>query len=217
MLTNKYAEGYPGRRYYGGCQYVDIAETLAIERVNKLFGCDFANVQPHSGAQANAGAVPGAAAARRHLPGPQPRGRRPSDAWLARSTCRASGSSRCPIACGATTSRIDMDEVAQACARAQAEGDHRRRLGLSARSSTSRRFREIADEVGAKLMVDMAHFAGLVAGGVHPTPGAACPCHHHDHAQDAARPARRHDPDQRRGHSPRRSTRRCSPASRAAR
>ena len=79
LLTNKYAEGYPGRRYYGGCQYVDIVETLAIERVTRLFGCKFANVQPHSGASANAAVFAhGADAAGRYIPRTQPRGRRPS-------------------------------------------------------------------------------------------------------------------------------------------
>ena len=77
MLTNKYAEGYPGKRYYGGCQYVDIVEQLAIDRAKKLFGCGFANVQPHSGSQANQGVFIALAAAGRHHPGLEPRGRRP--------------------------------------------------------------------------------------------------------------------------------------------
>ena len=83
VLTNKYAEGLPGRRYYGGCQYVDVAENLAIERVTKLFGCEFANVQPHSGASGQRRRLHGADAARRHLHGAQPRRRRPSDPRLA--------------------------------------------------------------------------------------------------------------------------------------
>ena len=104
VLTNKYAEGYPGRRYYGGCEYVDVAETLAIERAKQLFGCGFANVQPHSRRPGQPGGVPGAAAAGRHLHGPRPRRRRPPDPRLDAPTCRASGSSRCPIRCGARTS-----------------------------------------------------------------------------------------------------------------
>ncbi len=84
VLTNKYAEGYPGRRYYGGCQYVDIVEQLAIDRAKKLFGCGFANVQPNSGSQANQGVFNALAAAGRHHPRPQPRRRRPPDARLAR-------------------------------------------------------------------------------------------------------------------------------------
>ncbi len=83
VMTNKYAEGYPGRRYYGGCQYVDDAETLAIERAKKLFDCSFANVQPHSGAQANQAVFFALHAAGRHLHGPRSRGRRPPDPWRA--------------------------------------------------------------------------------------------------------------------------------------
>ncbi len=168
VLTNKYAEGYPGRRYYGGCEFVDDAEALAIERARKLFDCAYANVQPHSGAQANQGAFmalvkPGdtilglALAAGGHLThGAAPN---QSGKWF---NAVQYGVSR-------DDGRIDFDEVA-GLAR-----EHRPRLIIAGGSAYPRvldfaRFREIADEVGAYLLVDMAHFAGLVAGGVHPSP-----------------------------------------------
>jgi glycine hydroxymethyltransferase len=168
VLTNKYAEGLPGRRYYGGCQYVDVAETLAIERVTKLFGCKFANVQPHSGASANAAAFMALMA--------------PGDVFMGLnlaagghlthgSPVNMSGRWFKPIPYGVRRDdhRIDFDEVAKLARQ------FRPKLiiaGGSAypRTFDFRRFREIADEVGAKLLVDMAHFAGLVAGGVHPSP-----------------------------------------------
>ncbi len=98
VLTNKYAEGYPGRRYYGGCEWVDQAETIAIERAKKLFDCAFANVQPHSGVQANHGGVHGADAARRHLHGAQSRPPAAISPTARRSICRANGSRPCPMA-----------------------------------------------------------------------------------------------------------------------
>lgn len=168
VLTNKYAEGYPGRRYYGGCQYVDIAEELAIERAKKLFDCAFANVQPHSGSQANQGvfmalAKPGdtilglSLAAGGHLTHGSPVNM--SGKWFkpVHYTVRRQDH------------RIDHDEV-----RALAK-EHRPRIIIAGGSAYPRTidfaaFRQIADEVGAYLMVDMAHFAGLVAGGVHPSP-----------------------------------------------
>ena len=168
VLTNKYAEGYPGRRYYGGCEFVDIAETLAIERAKRLFGCRFANVQPHSGAQANQAVLvallqPGdtilgmALAAGGHLT----HGARPN----------LSGKWFNAIAYGVRRhdARIDFDEVEQLARQ------HRPKLIIAGGSAYSRiiefaRFRAIADDVGAHLMVDMAHFAGLVAGGVYPSP-----------------------------------------------
>ena len=168
VLTNKYAEGYPGRRYYGGCEFVDLVETLAIERAKRLFECGFANVQPHSGAQANQAVFvallePGdtilgmALAAGGHLT----HGARPN----------LSGKWFNAIAYGvrADDGRIDFDEV-ESLAR-----EHRPKLIIAGGSAYSRiidfaRFRAIADDVGAHLMVDMAHFAGLVAGGVYPSP-----------------------------------------------
>ena len=168
VLTNKYAEGYPGRRYYGGCQYVDMVETLAIERAKKLFGAQFANVQPNSGSQANQAVFlallqPGDTfmgldlKAGGHLTHGSPVN--VSGKWF-----RAVSYSVRP-----DDHLIDMDEV-EAVAR-----EHRPKLIIAGGSAYSRfwdfeRFRRIADEVGACLMVDMAHFAGLVAGGVHPSP-----------------------------------------------
>jgi len=168
VLTNKYAEGYPGRRYYGGCQYVDIAEELAIERAKRLFGCAFANVQPHSGSQANQGvflalAKPGdtilglSLAAGGHLTHGSP--------------VNMTGKWFKPVHYSVRRQdhRIDHDEV-----RALAK-EHRPRIIIAGGSAYPRvidfaAFRQIADEVGAYLMVDMAHFAGLVAGGAHPSP-----------------------------------------------
>jgi glycine hydroxymethyltransferase len=168
VLTNKYAEGYPGRRYYGGCGFVDIAERLAIDRAKRLFGCDFANVQPHAGAPANQAVFlallsPGdpilgmSLAAGGHLTHGAPPNL--SGKWFRAATY------------GVRTddARIDFDEVER-----QAE-THRPRLIIAGGSAYPRiidfaRFRAIADRVGAYLMVDMAHFAGLVAGGVHPSP-----------------------------------------------
>ncbi|MBM3568845.1 MAG: serine hydroxymethyltransferase [Alphaproteobacteria bacterium] len=168
VLTNKYAEGYPGRRYYGGCEFVDRAESLAIERATRLFGCKFANVQPHSGAQANQAAFfallqPGdvfmglSLAAGGHLTHGSP--------------VNLSGKWFKPVAYTVRREdqRIDMDEVARLAR------EHRPKLIVAGGSAYPRRidfagFRRIADEVGARLMVDMAHFAGLVAGGAHPSP-----------------------------------------------
>src|SRR5689334_7350103 len=168
VLTNKYAEGLPGKRYYGGCQYVDVAERLAIERITKLFGCNFANVQPHSGASANAEVFfallqPGDTfmglnlAAGGHLTHGSP--------------VNMSGKWFKPVPYGVRRDdhRIDMEEVARLAR------EHKPKLIIAGGSAYPRiidfrAFREICDEVGAKLMVDMAHFAGLVAAGVHPSP-----------------------------------------------
>ena len=168
VLTNKYAEGYPGKRYYGGCQFVDVAETLAIERAKKLFECGFANVQPHSGAQANQAVFLALL--------------QPGDTFMGLdlncgghlthgSPVNMSGKWFNPVPYGVRSddNLIDMNEVAR-IARAS-----KPKLILAGGSGYSRfwdfaRFREIADEVGALFMVDMAHFAGLVAGGVHPSP-----------------------------------------------
>jgi glycine hydroxymethyltransferase len=170
VLTNKYAEGYPGRRYYGGCQYVDVAERLAIERARKLFGTAFPNVQPHSGASANAAAFMALM--------------NPGDTFLGLNLAagghlthgmklNVSGKwfNAIPYNVRRDDHRIDMDEVASLAR------EHRPKVIVAGGSAYPRiidfrRFREIADEVGAYLMVDMAHFAGLVAGGVHPSPVA---------------------------------------------
>ena len=131
MLTNKYAEGYPGRRYYGGCEDVDVAERLAIERAKQLFGCGFANVQPHSGAQANQAVVPGAAAAGRHHPRHEPGRGRPSDPRRRAQPVRQVVPRR-PIRRAARGRAARLRGAGAAGARRAAQADHRRRLGLSA-------------------------------------------------------------------------------------
>ena len=167
-MTNKYAEGYPGARYYGGCEWVDVAETLAIERAKKLFGAQFANVQPNSGSQMNQAVFlallqPGDTfmgldlAAGGHLTHGAPVNM--SGKWFKAA----------PYTVRRDDHLIDMDEIAHQRRGGQAEADHCRRFGLFA-AWDFKRFREIADSVGAYLMVDMAHFAGLVAGGVHASP-----------------------------------------------
>jgi len=172
VLTNKYAEGYSGRRYYGGCQFVDIAEDLAIERARKLFNCAFANVQPHSGAQANQ-AVNMALI----KPGDTILGMDLASGGHLTHGARVNQSGKWfhAVQYGVTreTNLIDYDQVA-----ALAE-EHRPRLIIAGGSAIARqidfaRFREIADAVGAWFHVDMAHFAGLVAGGQHPNPLDHC-------------------------------------------
>ena len=168
VLTNKYAEGLPGRRYYGGCQFVDVAESLAIERVTKLFGCRFANVQAHSGASANVAAFlalmqPGdtflglSLAAGGHLTHGSPVNL--SGRWF----------KPVPYTVRPDDHRIDYEQMRKLAQ------EHRPKVIIAGGSAYPRiidfrRCREIADEVGAYVMVDMAHFAGLVAGGVHPSP-----------------------------------------------
>src|SRR2546423_2228678 len=168
VLTNKCAEGYPGRRYYGGCQFVDIAETIAIERAKKLFGCNFANVQPNSGSQMNQAVFlalmnPGDTfmgldlAAGGHLTHGSPVNM--SGKWF----------KAVHYGVRRDDQLIDMDDVARIARTSKPK------IIIAGATAYSRfwdfkRFREIADEVGAYLMVDMAHFAGLVAGGVHPSP-----------------------------------------------
>ena len=167
-LTNKYAEGLPGKRYYGGCQYVDIAEQLAIDRVTQLFGCAFANVQPHSGASANAEVFFALM--------------QPGDTFMGLNLAAGGHLSHgmalnmsgkwfkpVPYNVRREDQRIDMDEVLKLAK------EHKPKLIIAGGSAYPRiidfkRFREICDEVGALLMVDMAHFAGLVAGGAHPSP-----------------------------------------------
>ena len=168
VLTNKYAEGYPGRRYYGGCEVVDVAESLAIERAKAVFGAEWANVQPHSGAQANAAVLHALAS--------------PGDTLLGLSLAHGghlthgmkinfSGKNYNATAYGVdeTTMRIEMDQVREAALRERPAviiagwSAYPRHLDFAA-------FRSIADEVGAALWVDMAHFAGLVAAGLHPNP-----------------------------------------------
>jgi glycine hydroxymethyltransferase len=168
VMTNKYAEGYPGRRYYGGCQFVDIAESLAIQRACQLFGCSYANVQPNSGSQANQGVFlalmqPGDTfmgldlAAGGHLTHGSPVNM--SGRWF----------KPVPYGVDRTTHRIDMDQV-EVLAR-----EHKPKMIIAGGSAYARhwdfeRFRAICDGVGAYFVVDIAHFAGLVAGGAHPSP-----------------------------------------------
>jgi glycine hydroxymethyltransferase len=168
VLTNKYAEGYPGARYYGGCEYVDIVEQLAIDRARELFGAEHANVQPHSGAQANASVYHALL-----TPGDTIMGLSLAHGGHLTHGMKKNVSGRLyhivAYEVDRETSLIDMDEVAR-IAREQ-----RPKLLLAGWSAYPRqldfaRFREIADEVGALLMVDMAHFAGLVAAGLHPNP-----------------------------------------------
>lgn len=168
ILTNKYAEGYPGRRYYGGCEQVDIIEDLARDRAKSLFGADFANVQPHSGAQANAAVLMSLA--------------EPGDKIMGLSLAHGghlthgmklnfSGKLYEVVAYGVDpeTMRVDMDQVRELALKEQPKviiagwSAYPRHLDFEA-------FKSIADEVGAKLWVDMAHFAGLVAAGLHPSP-----------------------------------------------
>lgn len=168
ILTNKYAEGYPGKRYYGGCQYVDVVETLAIERAKKLFGCNFANVQPNSGSQMNQAVFLGLL--------------KPGDTFMGLdlnsgghlthgSPVNMSGKWFNVVSYGVRKDDqlLDMEEIERLA------HEHKPKLILAGGTAYSRiwdwkRFREIADSVGAYLMVDMAHIAGLVAGGVHPSP-----------------------------------------------
>ena len=168
VMTNKYAEGYPGRRYYGGCEFVDVAENLAIERVKKLFGCQFANVQPNSGSQANQAVFMSLM--------------KPGDTFLAMDLAsgghlthgakpNVSGKWFNAVHYGVRkdTEQIDYEEVRELAKK------HRPKLIIAGGSAIPRqidfaKFRNIADEINAFLMVDMAHFSGLVAGGQHPNP-----------------------------------------------
>ncbi len=168
VMTNKYAEGYPNRRYYGGCQYVDVAEELAIERAKKLFGAEFANVQPHSGAQANQTVFLALL-----KPGDTFMGMDLSAGGHLTHGAKVSMSGKwfnaVTYGLHPETERIDYDAVAQLAR------EHKPKLIIAGGSAYPRiidfaRFRQIADEVGAIFMVDMAHFAGLVAGGAHPNP-----------------------------------------------
>ena len=168
VLTNKYAEGYPGRRYYGGCEQVDIVETLAIERAKKLFGAEHANVQPHSGAQAN-----NAAYMALIEPGDTIMGLALDHGGHLSHGMKLNISGKLyevvPYHVSREDFRVDMDEVAKLAEQ------HRPNLIVAGWSAYSRHldfaaFREIADSIDAKLMVDMAHFAGLVAAGEHPNP-----------------------------------------------
>ncbi|MER2134854.1 MAG: serine hydroxymethyltransferase [Arthrobacter sp.] len=168
VLTNKYAEGYPGRRYYGGCEQVDVAENLAIERVKALFGAEFANVQPHSGAQANAAALSALI-----KPGDKIMGLNLAHGGHLTHGMKLNFSGKlyevAAYGVDEQTYRVDMDKVRE---QALAEKPQVIIAGWSAypRQLDFEAFRSIADEVGAYLWTDMAHFAGLVAAGLHPSP-----------------------------------------------
>lgn len=168
QLTNKYAEGYPGKRYYGGCQYVDVAESLAIDRVKQLFNADYANVQPHSGSQANAAVYMALIQA-----GDTILGMSLADGGHLTHGSKVSSSGKLYNAyqygLNAETGEIDYEQV-ESLAK-----EHQPKLIMAGFSAYSRvvdwqRFRDIADSVGAYLVVDMAHVAGLVAAGVYPSP-----------------------------------------------
>jgi glycine hydroxymethyltransferase len=213
VLTNKYAEGYPGKRYYGGCEHVDVAEQLAIDRAKELFGAEHVNVQPHSGASANTAVY--------HAllqPGDTIMGLALPHGGHLTHGMKINVSGRlydiAPYHVRESDSLIDMDEVERIAK------ERRPKLLLAGWSAYPRvldfeRFRAIADEVGALLMVDMAHFAGLVAAGVHPSPVP--------HADVVTTTVHKTLGGGRGGmimcreSTPRRSTARCSPASRAAR
>jgi len=168
VLTNKYAEGYPGKRYYGGCEFVDVVETLAIERAKKLFGAEFANVQPHSGASANVAVLSAIA-----QPGDRILGLELAHGGHLTHGMKLNFSGKLYDAhaygLDPETMTIDMDAVRARALEVKPQviiagwSAYPRRLDFAA-------FRAIADEVGAKLWVDMAHFAGLVAAGLHPSP-----------------------------------------------
>jgi glycine hydroxymethyltransferase len=168
VLTNKYAEGYPGRRYYGGCEHVDVVEQLAIDRVKALFGAEAANVQPHSGAQANAAAMFALL-----NPGDTILGLDLAHGGHLTHGMRINYSGKLydvvPYHVRESDLRVDMEEVEQLAR------EHRPKMIVAGWSAYPRQldfaeFRRIADEVGAYLLVDMAHFAGLVAAGLHPNP-----------------------------------------------
>ena len=168
VLTNKYAEGYPAKRYYGGCEYVDQAEQLAIHRARQLFGADYANVQPHSGSQANAAVFMALCE-----PGDTVLGMSLADGGHLTHGAKPNFSGKIykPVQYGLdhATGEIDYDQVARLAE------EHRPRMVIAGFSAYSRivdwqRFRDIADAVGAYLLVDMAHIAGLVAAGIYPNP-----------------------------------------------
>ncbi|WP_411143580.1 serine hydroxymethyltransferase [Streptomyces sp. x-80] len=168
VLTNKYAEGYPGRRYYGGCEHVDVVEQIAIDRIKALFGAEAANVQPHSGAQANAAAMFALI-----KPGDTILGLNLAHGGHLTHGMKINFSGKLynvvPYHVDEKSNLVDMDEVERLAK------EHRPKLIVAGWSAYPRQldfaaFRRIADEVGAYLMVDMAHFAGLVAAGLHPSP-----------------------------------------------
>ncbi len=188
QLTNKYAEGYPGKRYYGGCEYVDVVEQLAIDRAKELFGADYANVQPHSGSQANFAVYTALLQPGDTVLGMNGAGRPPDS----RLPVNFSGKLYNIVPYGIDESgKIDYDEMAKLAK------EHKPKMiigGFSAYSGVVdwAKMREIADSIGAYLFVDMAHVAGLIAAGVYEPGSARSRCHHH-HPQNHWRVARRPD------------------------
>ena len=189
QLTNKYAEGYPNKRYYGGCEHVDVAEQLAIDRCKKLFGAEYVNVQPHSGSQANQAVYASVL--------------KPGDTILGMSLAHGghlthgasvniSGKLYNAVAYG-----LDENEVLDYAEVERLALEHKPKMIVAGASAYAlqidwAKFREIADKVGAYLFVDMAHYAGLIAGGEYPNRAVCRLCNHH-HPQNPARPARRRD------------------------
>ncbi len=203
VLTNKYAEGYPGRRYYAGCEEVDVAEQLAIDRAKDLFGAEHVNVQPHAGAQAN-----NAAYMAMLDPGDTIMGMALDHGGHLTHGMKLNVSGKLYDVVAYHVRRedmlVDMEEVERLA------NEHKPKVIVAGWSAYPRHldfaaFREIADSVGAKLMVDMAHFAGLVAAGEHPNPVPHAARHHDDDPQDPLRAAQRDDPLRRgagQGHRP---------------
>ena len=193
LLTNKYAEGYPGKRYYGGCEFVDIAETIAIERAKRLFGAPWANVQPHSGSQANQAVYTSAL--------------KPGDTILGMSLAHGGHLTHgSPVNLSGKLYRVvsyglNANEEIDYEAAEKTALEEKPRLIVTGASAYSRvidwqRFRAIADKCGALLMSDMAHYAGPGRHRPLSDAGGHRRFRHHHHAQDAARPARRPDPRQ---------------------
>ena len=191
VLTNKYSEGYPGRRYYEGQQFIDPIETIARDRAKALFGVDHANVQPYSGSPANLAVYlaflqPGETVMGMALP----MGGHLTHGWPVSATGKWFRSVQYGVR--HDTGRVDLDEVRDLALK------ERPKIIFCGGTAIPRTidfpaFAEIAAEAGAVLVADIAHIAGLIAGGAHPSPVGLCRRDHHDHAQDASRPARRHD------------------------
>ena len=213
--TNKYAEGYPGRRYYGGCEVIDEIEQLAIDRAKELFGAEHANVQPHAGAQTNMAVYLAWAPGERSSALALNQGGHLTHGHKVNFSGRLYNVAHYEVS--RETMTVDYDDVLAKAKEGAAQGDRLRRVAIPGRSKPSR-FRAIADEVGAMLVCDMAHFAGLVAAGLQPNPVGALRLRDLDDAQDARRPARRLHPlprGAREGARPRRDARDAGWAARA--
>ena len=197
QLTNKYAEGYPGKRYYGGCENVDVVEQLAIDRLKKLFGAAHANVQPNSGSQANQAVFFGLL--------------QPGDTIMGMSLAEGGHLTHgMPLNMSGKWFKVvsyglDANEAIDYAAMERLAHEHKPKLIIAGASAYSlridfERFARVAKAIGAYFMVDMAHYAGLIAAGVYPNPGALRRRRDLHHPQEPARPARRHRADERRRH-----------------